>query len=97
MLVYGIGYAITPVVSGFLITQSPVYFYWVIGSCAIILATFVIYRKTRKAPIEHQGELIAMSTVSPYAPVVIAAEEWSEEVDMMDNRSEKTRQSDNDG
>ena len=35
--------------------------------------------------------LIAMAAASPYAPVMIAAEEWSDEVELMDNRSEMTR------
>jgi len=94
VLVYGVGYAITPVISGYLISQSPVYFYWVIGACSTLLAVFVMYRTMRKAPPEHQGELIAMSSASPYTPVVVAAEEWSDDVEMMDNRSEKTRQGD---
>jgi len=94
VLVYGVGYAITPVISGYLISQSPVYFYWVIGACSTLLAVFVMYRTMRKAPPEHQGELIAMSSASPYTPVVVAAEEWSDDVEIMDNRSEKTRQGD---
>jgi MFS family permease len=97
VMVYGIGYAITPIVSGFLIAQSPVYFYWVIGSCAALLAFFVMYRKTRKAAIANQGELIAMAAASPYAPVMIAAEEWSDEVELVDNRSEMTRPDDRNG
>jgi MFS family permease len=97
VMVYGIGYAITPIVSGFLISQSPVYFYWVIGACASLLAVFVMYRKTRKAAVEHQGDLIPMAAASPYAPVMIAAEEWSDEVELMDNRSEMTRQDDRNG
>jgi len=95
VLVYGIGYAITPVVSGFLIAQSPVYFYWVIGACAALLAIFVLYRTMQKAPLENQGDLVAMSTASPYAPLVIAAEEWADEVELMDNHSEFTRRDDN--
>lgn len=94
VLVYGVGYAITPVISGFLISRSPVYFYWVIGACATLLAAFVMYRSIRKAPPGHQGDLVAMASASPYTSVVIAAEEWSDDVEMMDNRSEKTRQSD---
>lgn len=94
VLVYGVGYAITPVISGYLISQSPVYFYWVIGACATLLAVFVMYRTMRKAPPGHQGELVAMASASPYASVVIAAEEWADDAEMMDNRSENTRQSD---
>ena len=95
VLVYGVGYAITPVISGFLISQSPVYFYWVIGACAMLLATFVTYRTIQKAPQGHQGELVAMASASPYTSVVIAAEEWAGDTEMMDNRSEKTRSNDN--
>ena len=94
VLVYGVGYAITPIISGYLISRSPVYFYWVIGVCATLLAAFVMYRTMRKAPPSHQGELVAMASASPYTPVVVAAEEWSDDVEMMDNRSEKTRQGD---
>lgn len=94
VLLYGIGYALTPIISGFLIARSPVYFYWVIGACASLLAGFVLVRMIRKAPLENQGDLVPMSAASPYAPLMIAAEEWAEDVELMDNRAEYTRQED---
>jgi len=63
-------------------------------AAATLLAAFVMYRSIRKAPPGHHGDLVAMASASPYTSVVIAAEEWSDDVEMMDNRSEKTRQSD---
>ena len=42
----------------------------------------------------HGAFFVAMASASPYTSVVIAAEEWADDTQMMDNRSEKTRQSD---
>lgn len=91
VLIYGVGYAITPVISGFLIAQSPSNFYWVIGACSASLVVLVMYRITQSAPVEDQGELVPMSAASPYASVVIAAEEWTDEVEMMDNEAEQVQ------
>jgi MFS family permease len=79
VLTYGIGYAITPVVIGFLLPISPRYFFWVNGACAGSLAIFVLYRMTRSKAVEDQGGLVPVSTVSPYGTVVSAAEEWRNE------------------
>ena len=65
VLTYGIGYAITPVVIGFLLPLSPRSFFWVNGSCTGFLALFVLYRMTRSEAIGDQGELIPVSTASP--------------------------------
>lgn len=77
VLTYGIGYAITPVVIGFLLPLSPRFFFWVNGFCSGFLALFVLYRMTRSEAVDEQGELIAVSTASPYGTVVSAADVWS--------------------
>lgn len=79
VLTYGIGYAITPVVIGFLLPLSPRSFFWVNSFCAGSLALFVLYRMTRREAVEDQGELIPVPTASPYGTVVSAAEVWGEE------------------
>jgi MFS family permease len=89
VLTYGIGYAITPVIIGFLLPLSPRSFFWVNSSCAGFLALFVLYRMTRREAIEDQGELIPVSTASPYGTVVSTAEVWSDEA-----RTEKSSQYD---
>ncbi|MCP4470234.1 MAG: MFS transporter [Gammaproteobacteria bacterium] len=79
VLTYGIGYAITPVIIGFLLSQSSRSFFWVNATCTGFLALFVLYRMTRREAVSDQGELIPVSTASPYSTVVSAAEVWSNE------------------
>lgn len=55
------------------------YFFWVNVFFTGFLALFVLYRMTRSEAVADQGDLIPVSTASPYATVVSAAEEWSDE------------------
>ena len=90
VLTYGIGYAIAPLVIGFLLPLSPRYFFWVNGFCTGFLALFVLYRMTRTEAVVDQGELIPVSTASPYGTVVSAAEEWSDKTPLEQNSTYDT-------
>ena len=79
VLTYGIGYALGPMIIGSLLPYSPRFFFWVNAACAGGLALFVLYRMSRSAAVEDQGEYIPVSTASPYATVVSAADEWSDD------------------
>lgn len=78
VLTYGIGYAITPLLIGVLLPYSPRFFFWVNGFCTGFLAIYVLYRMTRTEAVEDQGEMILVSTASPYATVVSTAEEYGD-------------------
>ncbi len=84
VLTYGIGYAVAPLLIGLLLPFSPSYFFWVNAAFAGGLALFVLYRMTRSEAIEDQGEMIPVSTASPYGTVVSAAEEWSDDTALED-------------
>lgn len=79
VLVYGMGYAISPFLAGVLFQLSPSNFFWMNGLLMAYLSVYVLWRMTRRAAVEDQGEMVPMASASPYAAVISAAEEWSEE------------------
>ena len=85
VLTYGIGYALSPMIIGTLLPWSAQSFFWVNGACAGGLGLFVLYRMLRRPALEDQGDYIPVSTASPYATVVSAAEEWSEDTTVVDS------------
>lgn len=82
VLTYGIGYALSPVIIGTLLHYTPRSFFWVNAFFSGVLALFVLYRMSQRQAIEDQGDMIPVSTASPYSTVVSAAEEWSEETQL---------------
>jgi MFS family permease len=78
VLIYGIGFALTPVVIGMLLSYSTRWFFWVNGLCAAGLASFVVYRMLRREPLENQGDMVPVATASPYSTVVTSVDEWAE-------------------
>lgn len=92
VLVYGLGSAITPIITGFAIARSPSLFYWVIGVCASTLTLLVLVRMTLSDSIEDQGDMINIGAASPYSSVIVAAEEWSDDVTLVDNAAEMGQQ-----
>jgi len=82
VLIYGFGFAVTPLVFGQLIALSPRFFYISIGLLSSSLALYTLYRTIQSKPVEDQGEMINLPTASPYSAVVLAAEEWAEDTDL---------------
>jgi MFS family permease len=81
VLIYGTGYALLPIIVGQLIAILPKYFFVVNALLTAALSFYTGYRTIRRAPVEDQGELIHVSTASPYSTVVRAAEEWADEAE----------------
>lgn len=82
VLIYGVGFAGTPLVFGQLIALSSHYYFISIGVLTASLAIYTLYRTLQRKPVEDQGDFINVPTASPYAAVVIAAEEWAEDTDV---------------
>ncbi len=81
ILVYGYGYALTPAIVSPLLSVTPGFFFLSTGGLMLLLGLYVIYRMTRREAASEQGDALMVSTGSPYASVVAAAEQWGEEVD----------------
>ncbi|MEM9603424.1 MAG: MFS transporter [Pseudomonadota bacterium] len=79
ILLYGLGFAITPAVTAPLLDHSPAYFFHVNALLMAVLATLVCLRMLRREARQPQTDMVAIPTVSPYASVVTAAEHWVDE------------------
>ncbi len=82
VLIYGSGFAMSPLIIGQLIAISAHFFFISNGLLSSSLALYTLYRTIRSKPVEDQGELINIPAASPYSAVVLAAEEWAEESDV---------------
>ena len=82
VLIYGAGFAMSPLIIGQLIAISAHFFFITNGLLSASLALYTLYRTIRSKPVEDQGELINIPAASPYSAVVLAAEEWAEESDV---------------
>ena len=78
ILLYGLGFAAAPAIVSPLLDQSTDYFFLINGGLMGVLATVVLYRMTRREAVADQGDLVVVSTQSPYTSVVTAAEQWAD-------------------
>lgn len=69
ILIYGTGFAITPFLTSLLIDLSSGYFLLINGILTLLLTLYVIYRVIKKDALEEKGEMVPVSTISPYASI----------------------------
>ncbi len=86
ILVYGSGMMLTPPLVSSLLAINPHTFFLSNGVLMLGLAGYVLYRMTRRAPALEQGDTLPVSTASPYASVLTAAEEWGKSVEELSER-----------
>jgi len=79
VLVYGTGFALVPILMGQLIAIAPNYYFIANGLLTTALAGYTLYRTICSEAVVDQGEMIYVSTASPYSTVVRAVEEWADE------------------
>lgn len=82
ILIYGIGYALSPMFVSPLLSVNRNYFFLSIALFGFILGGYVLYRMKRREGVSDQGDTLTVLTTSPYASVVSAAEEWGDEEEL---------------